>query len=132
RGMSAARHTVGPPAAVPDVRARRLLRLVTHAACPSARTHGGTPDRAVHGGRRELALVLCPRRLCLRPPSTSANRLRWPKPPTSTARTRDCPTIRLPPSRQAAPGAPSTRAKRWSARVSALTTSSSCCPARSP
>ena len=36
-------------------------------------------------------------RLCLRPPSTSANRLRWPKPPTSTARTRDCPTIRCHP-----------------------------------
>ena len=52
--------------------------------------------------------MLRPRELCLRPPSTSANRLRWPKPPTSTARTRDCLTIRLPPSRQAAPGAPST------------------------
>ena len=52
--------------------------------------------------------MLRPRELCLRPPSTSANRLRWPKPPTSTARTRDCPTIRSPPSRQAAPGAPST------------------------
>ena len=60
RGMPAARHTVGPPAAVPDLRARRLLRLVTDAACPSARAHGGPPDRAVHGARRELALVLRP------------------------------------------------------------------------
>src|SRR6185312_10017203 len=51
---------------------------------------------------------------------TSAHRFRWPKPPTSTARTRDCLTIRLPPSRQAAPGAPSKRARRWSARVRAL------------
>src|SRR6185369_15715436 len=133
RGMSAARHTVGPPAAVPDVRARRLLRLVAHAACPSARALDRAPDRAVHGGRRELALVLRPRELCLRPPPpTSANRRRWPKPPTSTARTRDCPTIRSPPSRQAAPAEPSTRERCWSARVSAPTTSSSFCPAKSP
>src|SRR6202165_974579 len=96
--MSAARHTVGAPAAVPDVRARRLLRFFAHAACPGA----CSLDRAVLGGRRELALVLCPRELCLRsPPPTSAHRFRWPNPPTYTARTRDCLTIRSPRSRRA-------------------------------
>ena len=43
RGMPAARHTVGPPAAVPDVRPRRLLRLVADAACPRARPRVGHP-----------------------------------------------------------------------------------------
>src|SRR4029077_10992648 len=118
RGMSAARHTVGPPAAVPDVRARRLLRLVAPPGRPGPRAPDRAPDVAVHGGRRELALVLRPRELCLRPPPpTSANRRRWPKPPTSTARTRDCPTIRSPPSRQAAPPRPSARGECWPAGV---------------
>src|SRR6202790_4351085 len=131
--MSAARHTVGAPAVVPDVRARRLLRLVTDVACPGACSLDRAPDRAVLGGRRELALVLCPRELCLRsPPPTSAHRFRWPNPPTYTARTRDCLTIRLPGSRRAAPGEQSKRERSWSARVSAPTTFSSFCPAKSP
>src|ERR1700682_3981677 len=112
--MSAARHTVGAPTAVPDVRARRLLRFFAHAACPGARSRHRAPDRAVLGGRRELALVLCPRELCLRsPPPTSAHRFRWPNPPTYTARTRDCLTIRLPGSRRAAARGASKGESRW-------------------
>src|SRR6202165_5153508 len=116
--MSAARHTVGVPAAVPDVRARRLLRFFAHAACPGARPHGGPPDRAVHGAGTDVALVLCPRELCLRsPPPTSAHRFRWPNPPTYTARTPDCPTIRLPRSRRGAAAPPRARGGWWCARV---------------
>src|ERR1700692_382506 len=108
--MSAARNTVGAPAVVPDVRTRRLLRFFAHAACPGACSLDRAPDRAVLGSRRELALVLCPRELCLRsPPPTSAHRLRGPNPPTYTARTHDCLTIRLPRSRRAAPAEQSTR-----------------------
>src|SRR6186997_1376948 len=93
--MSAARHAVGASAAVPVVRACRLLRLVTDAACPGTRAHGWPPDRAVYGARGDVALVLRRRELCLRQPPISAHRLRRRKPPTYTVRTLGCPTYRL-------------------------------------
>src|ERR1700716_3083379 len=103
--MSAPRHTVGAPAVVPDVRARRLLRFFPDAAIQGAGSLDWSTERAVVGGRRELARVLCRRELCLRsPPPTSAHRFRWPNPPTYTARTRDCLTIRSPRSRRGGRG----------------------------
>jgi hypothetical protein len=66
RGMPPARHAVGASAALPDMRARRLLRLVTDSARQGACRPHGASDRAVHGTRRDVAVVLSPRRLCLR------------------------------------------------------------------
>src|SRR6476469_10845874 len=111
--MPAARHTVGTPAVVPDLRARGLLRFFTHAARPGACSFDRAPDRAVLRARRELALVLCPRELCLRsPPATSARRIRWLKLPTSTVHTRDCPMIKSPRLSRAAPTERWTRERR--------------------
>ena len=130
RGMPAARRTVGPLAAVPDVPSMSAAATRHRCGMPE-RAHGGPPDRAVIDWDRRGVGATSMRTMSEVAIDQRESR-RWPKPPTSTARTRDCPTIRLPPSRQAAPGAPSKRARRLSARVSAPTTSSSFCPARSP
>jgi hypothetical protein len=65
RRMPGTRHPVGASSAVPDVRARRLLRLVADATRQEPRPHHRAPHHAIHGARRILALVLCPRELRL-------------------------------------------------------------------
>ena len=45
------RHAVGASSVVPDVRARRLLRLVADATCQEPRPHHRAPYRAIHGAR---------------------------------------------------------------------------------
>src|SRR4029079_19546164 len=58
RGVPAHGHPVAAPAAVPDLRARRVLRLVPDAARPRARRCDRPSDRPLAGARRELAVVL--------------------------------------------------------------------------
>src|ERR1700722_3633949 len=65
RGVPAPEVGVGAPAAVPDLRARRVLRLLPAAARPRSRLRGRPPGRAVVRAGRELALVLCRRNLRL-------------------------------------------------------------------
>src|ERR1700757_5070702 len=65
RRMRGTRHPVGASSAVPDVRARRLLRLVADATRQEPRPHHRASHHAIHGARRILALVLCPRELRL-------------------------------------------------------------------
>src|ERR1700748_3832193 len=69
RGMPPARDGMGALAAVPDLRARRLLRLFSAPASPRARPRGRPPDRAFVRAGRELALVLCRRTVRLSPGS---------------------------------------------------------------
>ena len=65
RGVPARRHPLGAPAAVPDLRARRLLRLLDRQARDRALPRDRAPGDAQHRARRGLALVLRrrPRRL---------------------------------------------------------------------
>src|SRR5580693_3931126 len=58
RGVPGARVPVGAPAAVPDLRARGLLRFLAVAARARARLRDRAPDRRVARARRVLALVL--------------------------------------------------------------------------
>src|SRR5580700_10301537 len=67
RGVPAPGVGVGAPAAVPDLRTRRVLRFVPAAARPRPRLSGRPPGRAVVRAGRELALVLCRRNLRLIP-----------------------------------------------------------------
>jgi len=93
----------------------RLLRLVTRCGMPERHAHHGGPTRIVQSmeARREVALVLRPLRTMsegrhrpARIASAGGNSRHLRRVP-ATVRRSDC-----PPSRQAAPGAPSTRAKR--------------------
>src|ERR1700759_2948435 len=74
RGVPGARVPVGAPAALPDLRARGLLRFLAASARARARLRGRAPDRRVFRAGRVLALVLCQRSLRLS--------LRWPCPGT--------------------------------------------------
>src|SRR5258708_39936343 len=65
RGVPAAGHPVGTAAAMPDLRARRLLRLLTRAPCPHPRVPHRAPGGAVVRAGRGLALVLLRTQLCL-------------------------------------------------------------------
>src|SRR3954453_21469275 len=58
RGVPAHRFSLGPSAAVPDLRARRLLRPVPGQARPPARRRGRTSDHPVVRAGRGLAVVL--------------------------------------------------------------------------
>src|SRR3954454_617629 len=58
RGVPADRVALGPPAAVPELRARRLLRPVPGQARPPARRPGRPPDHPVVPAGRGLAVVL--------------------------------------------------------------------------
>src|SRR6185295_5873488 len=58
RGVPADRVPLGPSAAVPDLRARRLLRPVPGQARPPARRPGRPSDHPVVRARRGLAVVL--------------------------------------------------------------------------
>src|SRR4051794_36213995 len=58
RGVPSDRLAVGPSAPLPDLRARRLLRLLAEPPRASPRPHGRAPDRPVLRARRGLALVL--------------------------------------------------------------------------
>src|SRR5207245_128008 len=63
RGLSENRRHLGPPATVPHVRPRRLLRFVQEQACDEALPGRTSPDRPVVGAGRGLALVLRGRNL---------------------------------------------------------------------
>src|SRR6201985_2847812 len=63
RGMPPARDGMGALAAVPDLRARRLLRLFS----APARPRGRPPHRPVVRTGRELALMLCRQTVRLSP-----------------------------------------------------------------
>jgi signal transduction histidine kinase len=52
------RRFVGPPARLPDVRPRRLLRFLPQPPRHQALSHQPPPDRAIHRARRRLGLVL--------------------------------------------------------------------------
>ena len=65
RGVPAARHTVGAPAVVPDLRAGRVLRLLTDEARPGSCPRRRTSDRPLLRTGRGLALVLLRRGLCM-------------------------------------------------------------------
>src|SRR4051794_41147792 len=58
RGVPATGLTVGAPAAVPDLRPRRLLRLLAAEARQRARARHRASDRGVVRARGGLALVL--------------------------------------------------------------------------
>src|SRR5690349_1168900 len=58
RGVPADRVTLGPSAAVPDLRARRLLRPVPGQARPPTRRPGRSSDHPVVPAGRGLAVVL--------------------------------------------------------------------------
>src|SRR3954453_14295246 len=58
RGVPAHRFSLGPSAAVPDLRARRLLRPVPGQARPPARRAGRPSDHPVVRAGRGLAVVL--------------------------------------------------------------------------
>ncbi|CAA9521102.1 MAG: Isopeptidase T, partial [uncultured Thermoleophilia bacterium] len=58
RGLPPHRRVVGPPAPLPLVRPRRLLRLVAQPARDRARADERSSDHRVDRARRELALVL--------------------------------------------------------------------------
>src|SRR3954454_186265 len=58
RGVPADRVSLGPPAAVPDLRARRLLRPVPGQARPPARGPRRPSDHPVVPAGRGLAVVL--------------------------------------------------------------------------
>src|ERR1700722_1990982 len=93
RGVPAPGVGVGAPAPVPDLRTRRVLRLVPAAARSRARLRNWPPDRAVLRAGRELARVLCRRTLRLIAAPARATRdpgrrpspgqaSRWRRPPT--------------------------------------------------
>src|ERR1700722_12860678 len=81
RRVPAARHTMGAVAAVPHLWTCRLLRFVTDAACAPPPLFSWPPDRAIPGARRNVAVVLRARELCLASPQTvpfpQPQRLRW-------------------------------------------------------
>src|SRR3954467_8371341 len=67
RGVPAHRLALGPPAPLPDLRPRRLLRLVAEPPRAPARPHRRPPDRALVPAGRGLALVLRGRDVRLTP-----------------------------------------------------------------
>src|ERR1700761_4276061 len=67
--MPAPRLGLDPPPTVPDLRARRVLRLLPAPARPRACPCHRSPDRAIVRAGRGLALVLCRRDLRLNDPA---------------------------------------------------------------
>jgi hypothetical protein len=65
RGVPPARCSLGSPAAVPHLRACRLLRFVAATTCAEARVCRGPPNRRLVRAGRRLALVFLPRDLRL-------------------------------------------------------------------
>src|SRR4051794_31153732 len=73
RRVPASGHALGTPAAVPHLRACRLLRLVADEARAAARPYDRTSHRPVVRARRGLALVLRRRNLRLSGAEPAAN-----------------------------------------------------------
>src|SRR5258708_19975889 len=76
RGTPASRRRMGASAALPDLRARRLLRFSPAPSRPRPRPFRRAPDLAVVRAGPELSLVLCLRTLRLTPAAAPTTRYR--------------------------------------------------------